>query len=134
MKAILHSDGGARGNPGPAGIGYVLTLEDGRELKGNDYIGETTNNQAEYRALLDGITRAKEEGVEALECRLDSELVVRQMTGEYRIKDPDLKPLAEQVKNLASSFTQIAFTHVRREENKKADTLVNEAIDKALTP
>lgn len=133
MRAILHSDGGARGNPGPAGVGYVLVFEDGREVTGNDYIGDATNNQAEYKALLSGITRAKKEGVEELECKLDSELVVRQMTGEYRVKDPELKPLAEEVKTLAAGFAQIAFTHVPREENKKADQLVNEAIDESLT-
>lgn len=133
MKAILHSDGGARGNPGPAGVGYVLTLEDGREVVGNEYIGEATNNQAEYKALLAGMARAKDEGVGELECRLDSELVVRQLTGEYRIKDPDLKPLAEEVKTLSAAFSSIAFTHVPREENEKADKLVNEAVDKELT-
>lgn len=134
MKAILYTDGGARGNPGPAGIGYVLTLEDGREMTGQEYIGTATNNQAEYKALLAGMKRASDEGVQELECKLDSELVVRQMTGEYRIKDVDLKPLAEQVKTLAAAFTQVSFGHVRREHNKQADTLVNRAIDEALTP
>lgn len=132
MQATLHSDGGARGNPGPAGVGYVIVFEDGREIAEGDYVGETTNNQAEYRALLAGMVRAKQEGVTDLTCRLDSELVVRQLDGEYRVKDADLKPLHEEVKKIASGFFRVAFEHVPREENTEADALVNEAIDKTL--
>ena len=132
MQATLFTDGGARGNPGPAGIGYVLSFEDGREIRAGEYVGEITNNQAEYRALLAGITRAKQERVGELLCHLDSELVVRQLTGEYRVKDPDLKPLFEQVNALVPSFSKVSFEHVPREENTEADALVNEALDRAL--
>lgn len=130
MKAILYTDGGARGNPGPAGVGYVLWLEDSHEITHAEYIGEATNNQAEYKALRAGMQRASQEKVLELECRLDSELVVRQLNGEYRVKDVDLKPLLKQVSNLASSFEKISFEHIPREKNKKADRLVNQAIDR----
>lgn len=132
MQATLYTDGGARGNPGPGGIGYVLSFADGRELTQGEYVGEITNNQAEYQALLAGMQRAQQEGVTELTCRLDSELVVRQLSGEYRVKDADLKPLFEEIKNLASGFFQIGFEYVPREENAEADALVNEAIDAAL--
>lgn len=133
MKAVLYTDGGARGNPGPAGIGYVILLEDGREIAAGEYIGEATNNQAEYRALLAGMQRARKEKIEELECRLDSELVVKQLNGEYRVKDVDLKPRFEEVKSLAAAFFHISFTHVLREKNKPADKLVNKAVDDYLT-
>lgn len=132
MKAILYTDGGARGNPGPAGIGYVLLFDDGREIEKGEYIGEATNNQAEYKALLAGLQRARQEEILELECRLDSELVVKQLSGEYRVKDADLKPLRERVKNLAAAFEKISFTHIPREKNKKADKLVNKALDKNI--
>lgn len=132
MQATLYTDGGARGNPGPAAIGYVLSFEDGREVHGSEYIGEATNNQAEYRALIAGVTRAKEEGVTNLTCLLDSELVVKQLNEEYRVKDADLKPLYAQVTALVPSFLQISFEHVPREKNTEADVLVNQALDKTL--
>lgn len=132
MKAILYTDGGARGNPGPAGIGYILVLENGREVSHGEYFGEATNNQAEYKALLAGMQRAKQEHVLELKCRLDSELVVKQLNGKYRVKDADLKPLFEQVKSLIAAFGEISFTHIPREKNKKADKLVNKALDKIL--
>lgn len=132
MKATLYTDGGSRGNPGPAGIGFVLSCENDREVAGGEYVGETTNNQAEYRALLAGLRRAREEKVSELLCRLDSQLIVRQLTGEYRVKDADLKPLFAEVQNLAASFEKISFEHVPREENARADKLVNEAIDKYI--
>ena len=132
MQATLFTDGGARGNPGPAGIGYVLSLEDGREFRAGHYLGEATNNQAEYKALLAGLQRAQRERVDELLCRLDSELVVKQLSGEYRVKDLDLKPLFEQVNALVPSFLKVSFEHVPREENAEADGLVNEAIDAAV--
>ncbi|MBI3255682.1 MAG: ribonuclease HI family protein [Candidatus Andersenbacteria bacterium] len=129
MKATLHTDGGARGNPGPAGIGYVLVVEDKASIFHAGYIGETTNNQAEYQALVAGMKRALKEGVQELACYLDSELVVKQVRGEYRVKNMDLKPWVDEVQALRRQIAKVSFTHVRREKNKAADRLVNEAID-----
>jgi ribonuclease HI len=127
-SAILHTDGGARGNPGPAGIGAVLKIGEKEHLY-KKYIGEATNNQAEYRALLLGLEKAAEEGIGEIACYLDSELVVKQMRREYRVKDKDLAVLFVKVWNLMSKFKKVSFHHVRREQNKLADKLVNEAID-----
>jgi ribonuclease HI len=144
MHYILYTDGGARGNPGPAGAGAVLKLQianppagrAGRKLQiigeYSQYLGETTNNQAEYHALIMGLEKAKACGVGELECFLDSELLVKQMKREYRVKDKDLAPLFVKAYNLAMDFKKITFTHVPREQNKEADKLVNEAVDKAL--
>lgn len=129
MKATLHTDGGSRGNPGPAAIGYVLRVEDRETIFHGEAIGKTTNNQAEYQALLAGVRRALEEQVTELECFLDSELVVKQLKGEYRVKDQDLKPHFEAIKKITSDLTSISYTHVKREKNKEADRLVNEALD-----
>jgi len=130
LRATLHTDGGARGNPGPAGIGYVLHIAS-RQITHGEYIGKATNNQAEYRALLAGMARACQERVTQLTCYLDSELVVRQLAGEYRVKDTALRVLYDRVCRLISEFERVSFTHVRREKNKLADALVNEAIDRA---
>lgn len=135
MKLIINTDGGARGNPGPAGIGVVIKNEQGIVLfERGEYIGETTNNQAEYKALIlalektSGNLEPKSSELD-LEVRMDSELIVRQMTGQYKVKDPGLKPLAEIVIKLCKNFKHVNFVHVRRELNKEADKLVNEAID-----
>lgn len=128
MKATLHTDGGARGNPGPAGVGFVLRIG-AREVRHGAYIGETTNNQAEYRALIAGVDRAIAGRVTDLSCYLDSELLVKQLAGEYRVRDAELRPLHERVRRLAERFQRITFTHVPREKNKEADRLVNDAID-----
>ncbi|MBI5765600.1 ribonuclease HI family protein [Candidatus Falkowbacteria bacterium] len=131
MKAILHTDGGARGNPGPAGIGVVLEI--GKEKKlFKKYIGEATNNQAEYRALILGLEKAKEFGVEEIKCYLDSELVVKQLNREYKVKDKGLAPLFVKIWNLAQGFKKISYKHIFREQNKLADRLVNEAIDERV--
>ncbi len=130
-KAILHTDGGARGNPGPAGIGVVLKVGD-NEKKFKKYIGESTNNQAEYQALILGLTEAIKIGAEEIDCYLDSELVVKQLNNEYRVKNEGLAPLFIKVFNLKQKFKKIKFIHIFREDNKEADKLVNEAIDKAL--
>jgi len=131
-KIIIHSDGGARGNPGPAGIGAVLNAEDGIVLAEiSKYLGETTNNQAEYKALIAGLEKAKELKAEEVDCYLDSELVVKQLNHEYKVKNADLATLFLQVHNLSLSFKKITFIHVRREYNKEADRLANEAMDKA---
>jgi ribonuclease HI len=131
-KAIIHTDGGARGNPGPAGIGVVLKLGDlSHEFK--KYIGQATNNQAEYRALILGLEKAQEFRAQEIECFLDSELVVKQLNREYKVKDRDLAPLFIKVWNLSLSFKKASFKHIFREQNKEADRLVNEAIDEGLT-
>jgi ribonuclease HI len=127
-SATLHTDGGARGNPGPAGIGAVLKIGE-QEFLFKKYIGEATNNQAEYRALVLGLEKAIEEGIHGLACYLDSELVVKQMRREYRVKDKDLAVLFIKAWNLISQFKKVSFHHIRREQNKLADQLVNEAID-----
>lgn len=130
-KIIIHSDGGARGNPGPAGIGAVLSSETGAVLAEiSKYLGETTNNQAEYRALIAALEKAKELKGEELECYLDSELVVKQLNREYKVKNAELAPLFLQIHNLSLSFKKISYHHIRREYNKEADHLANLAMDK----
>ena len=123
-------DGGARGNPGPAGIGVVLVDDSGLEIdRANAYIGETTNNVAEYRALLLGLDRARESGVRDLEIVNDSQLVARQLTGQYRVKKEDLRLLHAQALQALGAFERWSIRSVPRERNDVADTLVNEAID-----
>ncbi len=131
-KLIIFTDGGARGNPGPAGIGCIILDEKGNAVAEiSKYIGEATNNQAEYKALLAGLTKAKELGARELEIFLDSELVVKQLNREYRVKDKDLAPLFVQVYNISLEFKKIVFKHIFREKNELADKLVNLALDKA---
>ena len=128
----LYTDGGARGNPGPAGIGAVLLTASGDVVEElGDFIGKATNNVAEYQALLAGLELALDRGVERLDVFLDSELVVRQVNGQYKVKDAGLKPLHAQACLLLSRFHEVDVKHVRREQNVEADRLVNEAIDAA---
>lgn len=134
MKAVLHTDGGARGNPGPAAIGIVLQVEGNEPVRRAEVIGEATNNVAEYKALLRGLALAKEQGVTDLECRLDSELVVRQLNRVYKVRDRDLAPLFVRVWNAAQGFHAIRFRAVPRRENRAADRLVNEALERAGHP
>jgi ribonuclease HI len=123
-------DGGARGNPGPAGVGIVLTDDSGHEIyRANEYIGETTNNVAEYRALLLGLDRARARGVRDLEIVNDSELIARQLTGEYRVKKEDLRLLHGQARQALGAFERWSIRSVPRAKNEVADALVNEAID-----
>lgn len=130
---IIHTDGGSRGNPGPAGLGVFITAPDGTVVKEHSrYLGETTNNQAEYRAVVDALEHAKELEAEEVEFFLDSELIVKQMKHEYKVRDADLAPLFLRCWNLIVGFKKVTFTHVRREKNKDADRLVNEAIDRGL--
>ena len=130
MKARLSTDGGARGNPGPAAFGYVLETEDGTILAAHgERIGVATNNVAEYSALVAGLDRALELGVDELEVVSDSELLVKQMTGEYRVKNEALKDLNERASRLARRLRRVDYTAVRREHNELADRLVNEALD-----
>lgn len=130
-KAIVFTDGGARGNPGPAGIGAVI-YDDRRQIVAeiSEYLGETTNNQAEYRALIAALKKVRELAVIEIECYLDSELVVRQLNGEYKVKNKDLAPLFLEIHNLRLGFKKISFTHIPREENREADRLANEAMDR----
>ncbi len=130
MKARLFTDGGARGNPGPAAYGYVLEAEDGTVLDARGQkIGRATNNVAEYRALLAGLEKAAEIGVRDLEVISDSELLVKQMEGEYRVKNETLRELWDDAQSLADSFVRVRYTAVRRAQNELADSLVNEALD-----
>lgn len=129
-KFIIHSDGGARGNPGPAAIGAVITDLGGTVCETvSKTIGETTNNQAEYQAVIAGIEAGIALGAEEIECLLDSELVVKQLRGEYKVKNKELAPLFVKVHNLSLQLKKISFHHVRREQNVEADRLVNEALD-----
>ncbi len=134
MKVKLYTDGGARGNPGPAAYGYVLETEDGTVLAAHgEAIGVATNNVAEYRALVEGLRKAGELGVTELEVVSDSELVVKQMRGEYRVKNEALRALSVEAARLARAVGGVRYTAVRREHNELADRLVNQALD-AETP
>lgn len=129
-KIIIFSDGGARGNPGPAGIGAVLYNENKEKIAEiSKYLGVATNNQAEYKALIEALKKAKELGAKNIAAFLDSELVVKQLNREYKVKNKDLAPLFLEVYNLSLSFSKISFTHVYREDNKEADKLANKAMD-----
>jgi ribonuclease HI len=129
-KLIIYTDGGARGNPGPAGIGAVAYNEQGEIVfEISEYIGEATNNQAEYQAAVAAIEKAKEAGAKQLYFYLDSELIVKQLNGEYKIKNKDLQPLFVKIYNKSLDFQKVEWKHVRREKNKEADRLVNSAID-----
>lgn len=130
MKARLSTDGGARGNPGPAAYAYVLEAEDGTVLAAHgEAIGVATNNVAEYAALVAGLEKAAEMGVTELVVISDSELMVKQMRGEYRVKNEALKDLWAQASRLAREVGSVSYKAVRREQNKLADKLVNEALD-----
>jgi ribonuclease HI len=128
-EAILWTDGAARGNPGPAGIGALLKTPSGEVLSQDSaYLGETTNNVAEYKALLLGLERALELGVRRIEVRADSELLVKQIKGEYRVKSPGLRPLFQAALELLGRFEASRVVHVRREHNAEADRLANAGI------
>jgi len=130
---MLFADGAARGNPGPAAYGFVLDDPTGvpRAAIGKK-LGVATNNVAEYRALIAGLECALEHGATALEVRMDSELVVRQMTGIYKVKNEGLKPLFQQAKGLAQRFGTFRIQHVRREHNSRADAEANKALDQQV--
>ena len=133
MKVVVNVDGGARGNPGPAAVAAVATDEAGQVVgERNAYIGEATNNVAEYRALLLGLELARELGANEVEIVNDSELVARQVGGEYKVKHAGLKPLFLEAMRTLREFEAWAVRSVRREHNERADELVNEALDEAL--
>jgi ribonuclease HI len=131
MEVRIHIYGGARGNPGPAGAGVVIeTTDDGTVLfAGGFYLGRATNNVAEYTGLIRGLERAAALGATAATVRSDSELLVRQMNGKYRVRNAGLRPLFEQACELRGRFDQFDIAHVYREDNTEADRLVNQAID-----
>lgn len=133
QKISIFIDGCARGNPGPAGCGVMIVDADGRTiLQKARYLGSTTNNVAEYTALIDGLREAVDLGAREVAVRTDSELVVRQMKGEYKVKDVKLKELFAEAQRLSRSFASLDFSHVQRENNRDADRLANQAVDSFL--
>lgn len=127
----IFTDGGARGNPGPAAIGIVIKDEHNKVLKKHaECIGSTTNNQAEYKALIKGLDLVKDLQPAEVHCFLDSELVVKQMRQEYRVKDPGLQPLFLKAWNLSIALGKVKFSHIPRAQNAEADEILNQELDK----
>jgi ribonuclease HI len=130
-KVIIHTDGASRGNPGLAGLGAFIQDEDGQVLGVvSKFAGQTTNNQAEYMAVIEGLKKALDLGASSVELRADSELVVKQINGQYRVKNMELKPRHAEAVGLLKKFEKCVIRYVPREQNKDADRLANEAIDK----
>ncbi len=129
-RAVLHTDGASSGNPGASGIGVVVEFQ-GRHFEQSSYIGIATNNVAEYEALIAGLEECKRLGADEVEAYMDSELLAKQISGEYRVKHLGLLPLYRKVLELVSSFRRVTFAHVPREENKRADSLAKKAIKNA---
>ena len=128
----IFTDGGARGNPGPAAAGVIIQDEQGVTLfEGGFYLGRTTNNVAEYRGMIEGLKEAARLGARRVEVVSDSQLMVRQMLGEYRVKNAGLAPLYQEARRLAEGFEQVSFSHTLREGNQEADRMVNQALDMA---
>lgn len=135
MKRVLHVDGASRGNPGPAGIGVVVADARWKVLEEiGEYIGETTNNVAEYRALIRALEAALAQGATEVEIRTDSELLVRQVQGTFKVKSPALRPLHEMVTALLDRFATWSIQHLPREANARADLLANRALDAVAPP
>ncbi len=130
MKATIFSDGGSRGNPGEAAIGYVIKLGEATVFESGQLIGIATNNVAEYSAIIRGVQKAKQLGFYDVEVFVDSQLVEKQLKGEYKVKSPELKLLYDELKSEIRSLNSFEVSHVRRELNRRADKLVNEALDK----
>ena len=129
----IHTDGGSRGNPGPSALGVVVKTPEGETLEAyGEFLGKMTNNQAEYHALLSGIRKAIALGAERVKVFMDSELIVKQMKGEYRVKDKELGKIYLMIHNELTRLKKCAFEHVRRERNKEADAKVNEALDRHM--
>ena len=130
MKLIVYTDGGARGNPGPGAIGVVIKNHSGEVIKEiGKNIGKSTNNEAEYKAIITGLETCFEKGAKELECYLDSQLVVSQLKGEFKVKDAKLKILWAQAKNVEKNFKEVLYFHIPREKNYLADKIVNEVLD-----
>jgi ribonuclease HI len=130
-RAHVYFDGASRGNPGPAAIGYVVVSGEGIVAEGGERIGESTNNRAEYEALIRALEVARDHGFDEVDVRGDSELIVKQVTGAYRTNDPDLRECRVEVRELLGSFDRWSIEHVPREINDRADDLANEALDDA---
>jgi ribonuclease HI len=132
VKVVVHVDGGSRGNPGPAAYGVYVTFPDDSVVELKGFIPHGTNNVAEYNGLLHALRWAVAHGITTLHIRADSELLVKQMKGQYRVKNPGLIPLYEEARALVKQLGRVTFEHVRREFNKDADRLCNEAMDEAI--
>ena len=135
-KFLIHTDGGARGNPGPAAVGIIIEGESVGKKEFGEYLGETTNNEAEYRAVIIALKKLKHlvggekaRGAE-VEVHVDSELLEKQLNGEYKIKDENIKNLFVEIWNLKTDFGEVTFKHIPREENTEADKVVNQILDK----
>ena len=128
-RAHVYFDGASRGNPGPGAVGWVIVSSDGIVDEGNDTIGRTTNNRAEYEALIQALEAARDHGFEEIDVRGDSELIVRQVRGEWNTNDPDLRERRVRVRELLHDFERWSLEHVPREINDRADELANEALD-----
>ena len=129
-KAIIYTDGGSRGNPGPGALGVVITDESEKILKEySNYLGEVTNNQAEYEAVIFALAKAKQLKIKEIELRVDSELIGKQLLGQYKIKNPDLQPLFIKAWNLRLDYDKVDIKIIPREQNQKADKLVNRELD-----
>jgi ribonuclease HI len=134
-SVLVHTDGASRGNPGPASIGVVITSVDGRVLlELGEALRPTTNNVAEYTAVIRALERAAELGAKRVRVMMDSQLVVRQLNGNYRVKHPEMIPLYRRVLELIQRFDSVTFEHVPREENVEADRLANQALDGGGVP
>ena len=132
MKVYLYTDGGSRGNPGPGAAGVVVKDEKGKIIKElGSYLGVCTNNEAEYKALILGLNTAKKQGATQVESHVDSQLVAKQLAGEYKVKDVKMRKLWKEAKEIEKCFDSVSYTHVRREKNADADSLVNEVLDAA---
>lgn len=128
-KAIVYTDGGSRGNPGPAASGAVIIDENGKIKEYSQFLGEVTNNQAEYDGIILGLQKAKQLGFKEIEVRVDSELIGKQLLGKYKIKDKNLQPLFIKAWNLCLDFNKVDIKIIPREQNKEADRLVNKELD-----
>lgn len=131
---IIHIDGGSRGNPGLAAFAGIIAVPGQAAIEFAETIPHATNNVAEYTALVEALHRASEMGLREVEIRSDSELLVKQMNGEYRVKHPDLQPLYTEATDLRRTFDRVTVVHIRREQNKRADQLCNEAMDRVSKP
>ena len=130
MKLSIYTDGGARGNPGPAAIGIVVKDGKGNVIKEvGKYIGKTTNNEAEYRALVSGLDSVLDKDVNEVDCFLDSLLVVKQLNGDFKVKNANIKRFWNEIKRLERNFKKITYNHIERSKNSEADALVNEVLD-----
>ncbi len=130
MKLIVYTDGGARGNPGPGAIGVIIKNSEGKVIKEvGKFIGRATNNEAEYKAIIEGLKECKDKKATSLECFLDSLLVVNQLNGDFKVKDKKIKIFWNEAKNLEKNFKEVSYHHIPREKNHLADKVVNEVLD-----